>query len=175
MIRLFENAIPQSAQDELEHILLHWNFPWFHYANTNYTDNVTRLGDVPQFTHGFIRDDQANSAFEHIPRTLLRTMNIPDTDIIRAKANLLCREPQPATHPAHTDDNAPHVGLIYYVNNSDGDTHFYEKGKVIKTVSPKKGRAVMFKGDILHASSSPVSHRYRIVLNFNLKPNNYFK
>lgn len=170
MIKVFENAIPSPAQDELEQILLGWDFPWFHYANTNYADAKTRFDDVPQFTHGFIRDDQKNSSFENIPRALLHQMNIPHDSIIRAKANLLCREPSQKTHPAHTDDNAPHIAFIYYVNDSDGDTHFYEKGKIIETVSPKKGSGVMFDGSLLHASSSPVDHRYRIVLNYNLKP-----
>lgn len=174
MIKLLNNAVPQAAQDEIEQVLLGWNFPWFHYANTNYADQATRSGDVPQFTHGFIRSDAANSAFANIPQILLQTIGIPPTTILRAKANLLPRELKPHTHPPHIDDSRPHIALIYYVNDSDGDTHFYEKGKLVKTVSPKKGSAVMFKGHIYHASSSPVQNRFRIVINYNLAPGDYF-
>ncbi len=174
MIKVLHDVIAKPAQDELEQLLLGWNFPWYHYANTNYAEHTTRADDVPQFTHGFIRDDNANSAFQHVPRIILDQMGIANTNIIRAKANLLAREPEPFTHPPHTDDAKPHIVFIYYVNDSDGDTHFYERGEVIKTVSPKKGSGVMFDGRIYHASSSPVTHRFRIVINYNLAPGPYF-
>lgn len=174
MIKVLENVIARPLQDEIEQILLGWNFPWFHYANTNYAENTTRGNDVPQFTHGFIRDDAANSAFENLPRTLLKHMGIEPKTILRAKANLLTRETQPCTHPPHIDDNKPHIAFIYYVNDSDGDTHFYDKGKLAQTVSPKKGSGVMFKGHIYHASASPVENRFRLVINYNLAPGAYF-
>ena len=174
MIKLFNNAVPGSMQDEIEKVLLGWNFPWFHYANTNYTDQATRANDVPQFTHGFIREDMANSAFANIPQIILEKMGIEPTKILRAKANLLSRERETCTHPPHIDDSKPHIALIYYVNDSDGDTHFYEKGKLARTVSPKKGSAVMFKGHIYHASASPVENRFRVVINYNLAPGDYF-
>ncbi|MGB0907500.1 MAG: hypothetical protein ACPGVT_08400 [Maricaulaceae bacterium] len=175
MIKIIENAIPKQAQDEVESLLLSWNFPWFHYANTNYADMATRGDDVPQFTHGFIRDDAANSEHEKIPRAILHHMGIDHTQILRAKANLLMREPAPFTHPAHTDDQKPHIVFIYYVNDSDGDTHFYENGEIVNQVSPKKGRAIMFEGHRLHASSSPLENRFRLVINYNLVPGPYFE
>lgn len=174
MIKVLDNVIPAAMQNEIEQVLLGWNFPWFHYANTNYAEHATRTDDVPQFTHGFIRSDAANSAFAHIPQTMLTNMGIPATSILRAKANLLSRELEPRTHPPHIDDKRPHVAMIYYVNDSDGDTHFYEKGKLAKTVSPKKGSAVLFKGHIYHASASPVQNRFRLVINYNLAPGDYF-
>lgn len=168
MIKVFDTVLPPPAQDEIEQVLLGWNFPWFHYANTNYAEHKTRDDDVPQFTHGFIRDDNKNSPFENIPRVILDKMGLEPKSILRAKANLLPREPQSFTHPPHIDDRKPHIAFIYYVNESDGDTHFYKNGEVIQTVSPKKGSGVMFMGNIYHASSSPVKSRFRIVINFNL-------
>ena len=174
MIKLLDNVIPSELQDEVEQALLGWNFPWYHYANTNYAEQKTRANDVPQFTHGFIRENTRNSAFDKIPKVILEKMGISQTHILRAKANLLPREPHPITHPPHTDDSKPHIALIYYVNDSDGDTHFYDKGEISKTVSPKKGSAVMFKGHIYHASASPVKNRFRLVINYNLAPGDYF-
>ncbi|WP_371397939.1 2OG-Fe(II) oxygenase [Fretibacter rubidus] len=174
MIKVFDSVIDAAGQEEIAGILLGWQFPWYHYANTNYGDKATRPDDVPQFTHGFIRENQKNSPLVQIPLVILEKMQIPASNILRAKANLLMREPAPFTHPAHIDDSKPHVGMIYYVNDSDGDTHFYDKGAVIKTVSPKAGRAVMFDGATYHASASPTQNRYRIVINFNLAMGDWF-
>lgn len=175
MIKVFDNAIAPAGQKEIEAILMGWQFPWYHSANTNYADRTTRPDDVPQFTHGFIREDQKNSDFVKIPQVVLTQMSIPPGRILRAKANLLHREPAPRIHPPHIDDTKSHVGLIYYVNDSDGDTQFYDGQAVIKTVSPKAGRAVLFSGHHYHSSASPTQHRYRIVLNFNLDMGDWFE
>ena len=45
--------------------------------------------------------------------------------------------------------------ILYYVNDSDGDTLFFDnkdKLNIIKRVSPKKGRVVHFDNNKLHAS-----------------------
>lgn len=173
MIKVMTDMIPKKAQDELEAILLGWNFPWYHYANTNYASQITQPDDVPQFTHGFIRENASNSQMSHIPLKLLDLIGVPKDNLLRVKANLLMREPEVKIHPPHTDDDREHIAFIYYVNESDGDTHFYEGDKIIKTVSPKKGSGVFFNGSIFHASASPVNTRYRIVLNYNLAPGDY--
>ena len=84
----------------------------------------------------------------------------------------------------HTDfgSDVNHITVLYYINDSDGDTFFIDKTnkdvsikeientnyKVIKKVSPKKGRLVVFDGSIYHGSSSP-QYNSRCVINFNLK------
>lgn len=54
--------------------------------------------------------------------------------------------------------------IIYYVNDSDGGTNFYhDKGDTLaKTVSYKKGRAVMFPAPYYHNAETPVDHSTRI-------------
>lgn len=173
MIKVLNNIIPKNWQDEIEQELLSWNFPWYHYANTNYADKKTRADDVPQFTHGFIRDNSRNSAYEKLPRAILHNIGIEQTTILRAKANLLTWEPKPFTHPPHIDEKERHYALIYYVNDSDGDTKFYREGQIFESISPKKGNAVLFDGAIYHASSSPVENRFRIVINYNLRQSDY--
>ena len=59
----------------------------------------------------------------------------------------------------------PHMVALYYVNDADGDTFFFDRNReVINRVTPKKGRMVVFDGLTLHASSMP-SKDYRISLN----------
>ena len=44
--------------------------------------------------------------------------------------------------------------FIYYVNNSDGNTYFFNKdNEIIESVEPREGRAVMFDSNISHAGS----------------------
>jgi hypothetical protein len=170
MIKVIENMIPDHLAEQIETTLLGWQFGWYHYANTNYADNSTRGDDTPQFVHGFIRENQPNSEFASIPLAVLRAIKMPTDQIIRAKANLMVREPKPVINPKHTDDNQPHVVLVYYVNDSDGDTHIWLENGTVKTISPKRGRGVLFAGHLLHSSRAPVENRSRMVLNFNLKP-----
>ena len=66
--------------------------------------------------------------------------------------------------------------ILFYLNDSDGDTYFYDEHqqefnndrKIIDSVTPKANRAVLFDGSILHSSSKPVSFARRISLNINL-------
>ena len=57
--------------------------------------------------------------------------------------------------------------FLYYVNDSDGDTIFFNKNKKeIKRVKPKKGTGVLFKSNTLHAGSNPINSDKRMVINY---------
>lgn len=73
----------------------------------------------------------------------------------------------------------PYKAAVYYVNDSDGDTVFFKETTneitpnnipfdmtVYKTVSPKKGRLVVFNGDIYHSSGKP-KNDIRCIINYN--------
>lgn len=84
----------------------------------------------------------------------------------------------------HVDRPDLHYVCLYYVNDSDGDTVIYKKmsdGRyenslqmdidptsldVLTSISPKKGRCVLFDGRHYHASTRPTSN-IRTVINFN--------
>ena len=98
----------------------------------------------------------------------------------------------------HIDQVTPNSwNIIYYFNDTDGDTVIYnERAKsedqknfllskdvwtIKQRVSPKKGRAVAFKGDLFHSASYP-KDKSRFILNINLSENcegevsqNFFK
>jgi len=57
--------------------------------------------------------------------------------------------------------------MIYYVNDSDGDTYL-KIGKTTKRISPKKGRVLYFDGSIMHAANHPRKTNKRLIINFNL-------
>ena len=80
-------------------------------------------------------------------------------------------------HHAHVDNLVKkHDVILYYVNDADGDTFFFEathpceseddKRKVIHRETPEKGKMVIFNGNRFHASSPPTNN-FRMTLNIN--------
>jgi len=85
---------------------------------------------------------------------------------------------------AHIDAGHYHNVFLYYVNDTDGDTVFFDKmhdeqlkninyfsydeSLVWKRVTPKKGRIVIFNGFRFHCSQRPAAGKYRISVNYNV-------
>ena len=114
------------------------------------------------------------------------TFNLKD-NLYRGKLNLTHSQssPTPLIKPPHIDikedidylrNNA--WAIIYYVNDSDGDTIVYNETEELldltqytirEKISPKKGRIVFLKGHLFHSASVPSSkYSKRIVINYNL-------
>ena len=71
----------------------------------------------------------------------------------------------------HVDDSFMKdnfFSMIYYINDSDGDTVVYKDKKLIG-VKPEAGKVLMFDGKLHHASSSPVKNKLRKVVNINFR------
>jgi hypothetical protein len=70
----------------------------------------------------------------------------------------------------HKDLDTEHYVFLYYVNDSDGDTIIFDdNNKIIDKIKPKKGRILLFDGNLLHSSSHPILSKKRIVINIDLK------
>jgi len=79
------------------------------------------------------------------------------------------------------EDLFPFHSLIYYINDNDGYTYLFDKKayiaedvdkvnidkdlKVVKKIRSKKGRCVIFQGNIIHAGSNPLKSECRLVHN----------
>ena len=109
---------------------------------------------------------------------MYQILDVTDCDfIIRARADMVTWSKEDYTHPAHTDFPFPNTASVFYVNETDGDTIFYNvkpddvpKDKELKEydrVSPKANRLVIFDGDLLHTGCSPTKHKNRILINSN--------
>lgn len=100
--------------------------------------------------------------------------------LYRMKLNQTLSKGKELINMPHIDNTHEHTVLLYYVNDSDGDTILYDKLwdeshdntdvelKVLERVTPKAGRAVIFNGLRYHSSSNPIKANKRIVLNINL-------
>jgi hypothetical protein len=183
MLNVIDDFIKPRIQDEMEKILLGNNFPYFYTDESVYLDNTDTIMadnnslDVPQFFHMFITDGKITSQHHNIISPLShKLIDIIDTDcyLSRCKVNMntIDNRFKNKYHTPHIDNaHENQITAIYYVNDSDGDTIFFDaKGKITERLTPKKGRLVWWKGKIFHAKSSPVETKQRVVVNFNLLP-----
>ena len=99
--------------------------------------------------------------------------NIKYNKVVRAKFNILTKDP----NFKKENYNTPHIdieedpgtykfySMIYYVNNSDGDTVFFdEQNNITHRETPEQGKVIIFNSVILHASCNPSISEARVVL-----------
>ena len=179
-MKVIDDKVSKVLQDKIEAYFLNHHFPWYYNDNSlgNKVLKKHKLKtkdsfDKFQFTHKFIDERKVNSSHINIIIELLNELNIEESSIIGCKANLKFKTSTKKKHNIfHVDHKDPHKVMIYYVNDSDGDTFFFKNGienKVYKTVTPKKNRIVVFDGKILHASSYPITSPISMTLNFNFR------
>lgn len=194
---VLDNLIPKSFQNEVLAAIqsqVTWQYEpatSMGSGDNNFIEGYDVIKDLntidgPQFTHYALLNGQASPALQTIRPILYfaeKKMNWIVTDVGRVKINAMTRN-----GPNFTKDNynIPHVdvpgpgllSMVYYVNDSDGDTflfnEFQNSNKVTEVtlkqrVSPRKGRAVIFDSNRFHASSNPINNTSRFVINFTFK------
>ena len=132
------------------------------------------------FTHVFWHERKGPSGqiSPFLQPLLFQILDVTNCDfILRARADMVTWSKEDFIHPAHIDFPIPNTASIFYVNETDGDTIFYNvkpddvpKDKELKEydrVSPKANRLVIFDGDLLHTGCSPTKHKNRILINSN--------
>jgi hypothetical protein len=193
-MQIINNFVKPRIQDELESLLTGGNFPYFYSSEscvpTDYKEDENEDGrltgallvddntiEAPQFMHMFVSNGVVNSAsYKDVSPILHKVVDLIEEDYYVAKCkvnmNLADVRFEGKYHTPHIDNGFDdQVTAIYYVNDSDGDTFFFDdSNKIIKRITPKKGTLVMWKGKIFHAKSSPIKTTSRVVININLLP-----
>jgi len=184
-IVVVENIVNKRYQDFLESVFLSDTFPVYLKPNTLGADYNPadvffdkNTVDIPQFIHNFVKNytsssPEANYVFS-IFTEICENLKI-DCSLYRCKLNLNYQHPSfdgTMYYTPHRDSSDPTmITGIYYLNDTDGDTIFFDDNKnIIKRVSPKKGSLVHFKSNIFHAGQSPIKNNIRAVINFMLVP-----
>lgn len=193
-MEVYENFTSLSHAREIENVLLtEGNFPWFYSpvtslkkSDVNYR-NYNNVKDTFQFSHLIREQNTVISNFYPLLYPLIvllekqTSLNIKD-NIIRIKCNLLLKDenfPLNFTNQPHQDviTKDPNIrALLYYVNDSDGDTVIFKENNIdTKTlnvntkISPRQGKAVLFNSTYLHASTSPRISERRSTVNILFK------
>ena len=187
MVKLQENLISRGHHNQIQDTVMSGQFPWFFYEHSVNLSNLNKkvFGDLHtrdchQFTHIFIREGKLNSSYNNLIEVFLRTLDLKVEDVYRAQANMLTmdgaypKDHYQYPHVDHATEDDGTTSLLYYVNDSDGDTFFFNEKvdtnvevlSINRRETPKKGKSVMFKSNTLHAGSPPRFHKTRVVLNF---------
>lgn len=190
IVQIFDDVLTDLEKDRFEIIFADRKFPWYYIPEGTVTpDAVANHGDnntveYPQFNHTFYVEDTENSQYWPIAKDLLRLFfertKIPYTDVLRARTNLQTQFNGSGEFfyncPHHDGVELPHMVLLYYPIDSDGDTFIFDREygqprttyKILERITPKKGRFVLFDGKRFHTGQHPAKSPRRIVQNYNL-------
>ena len=206
-ILIFDDLVSSKIADNLENFFINesnWNIGLTTTGTSAFSNktiekfNLTKLYEQFQFgfpiidrSHNLLNLTQSFFVLYPLINFSLKQGFVWDADnILRVKANLQTRAPKESKGKynfPHVDINEPNLTekittILYYVNDSDGDTFFFKNQikdiygdpknldnlEIVKKVSPKKGRLVEFNGSRLHAGSHPIENELRIVVNYNI-------
>lgn len=165
------NALGSNYADKIEATVTSLHFPWY------FLDDVTYVKDINSSTPGFshllydrhTRYEGDKLAF--ISPSLFQISSLVGDkmmEFIRMKVNLLFPGNLNPNNK-HIDFEFPHTTIIYYINDSDGDTLFYDGDSIIHRCKPEKNKAVVFNGLIYHSSTCPINSKKRMVINMNYR------
>ena len=197
MIIVRDKCIDHDLINLINDTILDVRFPWymptsgFTTVSTDYDRSLIndndRVFDSPQVVHDLFIGGEVRSSLFHLFKLLVDTslVNILGQKaadkivVFRMKVNLLTRHfvSRELYNPPHRDPlfvekpDYHTFSMILYLNHSDGPTRFFDGKRnpsIIKEVTPKQGRVVLFDQKYFHASSPPVDTTARIVLNVNM-------
>jgi hypothetical protein len=195
---IIDNFLPSMYQQSIESLVTGSEFPWIFNNYSVSQEPLTQFFHIDepykehiQFRHIFVYDGKIKSDyFKYIVplfSAFEQTTGKKIKSYFRIKANLLMPQSGTTVQQPHVDNMLEYtrssivtdkLTLLYYVNDSDGDTILYNQhysGKPIglvteqQRVSPVKNRAIIFDSNQVHAGSCPNNSDYRMVINIVLE------
>jgi hypothetical protein len=200
MIKVYDDLLPPALVDRIEATLLNDQFYWFALDNLSLGGQKVKREFImpegykyvesPGMTKPFWRDGLWYDPYDMFMMSNMiidyfsEASGIPANRLVRIKGNMLTPNPNPeydetAMHYPHIDFYNNHHVLVYYVNDSDGDTVIFNEkwspehdGSLIpltikERIAPKRGRIAYFDGLHYHTSTNPMHHGERVILNIN--------
>jgi len=173
-MKILDDFLAEDDAALVSDILHDQRFPWYYLDNISGYDGVSET-----FQYGFYHllyhepDGGVSSAlFEHLAPLWQASDAATGLTMYRARAGMSTNLGTPGVAHAHVDYKNPHTVVLYYLNDSDGDTVIYDGDPdsgltVVERVPPKANRAVVFDGLRFHSSSYPTNCARRTVININ--------
>ena len=198
-IIVVDDFFPKLQQKMLEAATLERDIPWMYEHTPEYgnpkmghefrknDENIVFL-NFGLFRHAIIRNKKIISPFyqshlSNLKSVIEKKFNVEIESFERVFFNF-----STPTGTKTLKYGVPHVDeyttntkiIIYYINDTDGDTVIFdeyynnginpEKKTISQRITPKKSRAVMFDSNRYHATSWPSENTRRIInINFHVK------
>ena len=168
--------ISNSFLDEAEKIVTRSNINFIYDRKTSRGEITDpNVIDKGQIIHHLYYDHKPQSEHYEFFRTVFDETKIPVKQMLRMKINVtfpLIGYREHNHQMCHQDINNPKQrpdlrfkSLIVYINESDGDTMFFEDNKIIKRIKHERGKGILFDSGLTHAGQNPMNSDSRIVLN----------
>jgi len=178
-IKVYDNILSKELEDRIESLVLDPSlgprFPLYYHPNSVQNPKDSTYYFNPGLFHVF-KGNKGSSKSDYgdflsqVLYNFCSKVNIILYNYFKGRLYIDLPSPNPGLDlPPHVDmAGINHWVLLYYLNDSDGDTVLFKDDMKteIKRVSPKKGRIVFFDGSIFHCGSRPSSNT-RGALNFN--------
>ena len=172
--QVIDNCIPLKQQKLIiSKMITGGYFPWYYITDVTYGNKSLPKQNRPACSHRFIHDkkDQSEMA-DFIASVFSSFFSKPNIISSRSLLQFPLNEKliNSKYDTPHIDLDVPHRVYLYYVINADGPTFLFKNSKIIKKVSPKQGRLLIFDGSIRHAAEQP-KKGIRCIINFDVIKN----
>lgn len=192
---LVDNFLPEWYFNHIKNIIYSDSFPWYMVASSSGAEEIIKTKNVyfPKNQNGFFHlaynhfsggpTSSAYQVFEPILNLISEKFDTQVYKLIRIRLGLTTNIGMSGSHYPHVDAIYPHKTLLYYFNDSDGDTIFYNKKygedtsdglKIEYQNTPKENQAILFDGLTYHSSSFPTQNFYRMTMNINFQETEMF-
>jgi hypothetical protein len=188
---VIDGLIPEKDQLILYDYVKNHNIKW------EVMENITGQYGGKKYTHKFpgkvhprisCENEEIKVLANKIQHIVSEHLNLEFLQNYRWKINWT----SPLGHPydpmdlLHQDRMEEHIAMVYYINDSDGDTNIYnnklgnnagthqsslkrvdfDSYELMTNVSPKMGRCLIFNGKFAHQANYPTLND-RFIINFN--------
>jgi len=184
-MKVIDNFLSKSYFKEVSSFIESENFNWYYIKNIGvYYKDKENLDREFGFSHAFINENgEVTSQLANFLKPMfLNILDLTNKEkILRARAVMTNNVGKSVLYEKHVDIYRPHTAAIFYINESDGDTILYNQKiftkeefdnkkndyPILKKISPKPNRLLVFNGTTLHSSVSPTKNNARIIINSN--------
>jgi hypothetical protein len=193
---VIDDIVDKQTQDEIEKTIFGKDTKWT-FSRSVFYDTHPEVTDIQKkslmsFTKQLVNLDTREMdpsfpLYSKILNGIENKLDIRINTVYNARIQLqlpLLTEKDKLWGVPHIDAHRPqkYYIVVYYVNDVDGDTVLFKEKKdevtpqdvidgkltVLQSVSPKKGRVVIFDGDLYHAVGKPKTDM-RCIINFNYR------
>lgn len=178
---VLDDFIPEIIVDECYRYITNNRLDWY------YTGNISGIYEnVHEMFHGY--SGFANHDWHPLGNIILQyvinKVGLPSNPTVKRMRRCLTQRTYTKVNtisPMHIDLECPHMTIVYYANDNDGETIIFDKlatnfneldhmnpPPVLQRVQSKRGRAVLFNGLYQHSGSlSSDADRFFLNINFN--------